>query len=143
MRRHLALHHCLYPQLQAQPSLLQVYNDIDMPLVRILSLVERQGTLVDGRMLKQHSAELTDRLNELTQQVWQLAGENFNLDSPSNCRRFCTKMALPVLKKTPVDNPLPPRLCWLILPEIMDSPQMILTYRSLAKLKSTYADKLP
>ena len=69
----LQLHHCLFPQLQAQPSLLSVYNDIDMPLVRLLSQVERQGALVDGRMLKQHGAELADRLNELTQEVWALA----------------------------------------------------------------------
>lgn len=140
----LALHHCLYPQLQAQPSLLQVYNDIDMPLVRILSLVERQGTLVDGRMLKQHSAELTDRLNELTQQVWQLAGENFNLDSPKQLQTILyDKMALPVLKKTPGGQPSTAEAVLVDLARDYELPQMILTYRSLAKLKSTYADKLP
>ena len=140
----LALYHCLYPQLQAQPSLLQVYNDIDMPLVRILSLVERQGTLVDGRMLKQHSAELTDRLNELTQQVWQLAGENFNLDSPKQLQTILyDKMALPVLKKTPGGQPSTAEAVLVDLARDYELPQMILTYRSLAKLKSTYADKLP
>ena len=140
----LALHHCLYPQLQAQPSLLQVYNDIDMPLVRILSLVERQGALVDGRMLKQHSAELTDRLNELTQQVWQLAGENFNLDSPKQLQTILyEKMALPVLKKTPGGQPSTAEAVLVDLARDYELPQMILTYRSLAKLKSTYADKLP
>ena len=140
----LALHHCLYPQLQAQSSLLQVYNDIDMPLVRILSLVERQGTLVDGRMLKQHSAELTDRLNELTQQVWQLAGENFNLDSPKQLQTILyDKMALPVLKKTPGGQPSTAEAVLVDLARDYELPQMILTYRSLAKLKSTYADKLP
>ena len=140
----LALHHCLYPQLQAQPSLFQVYNDIDMPLVRILSLVERQGTLVDGRMLKQHSAELTDRLNELTQQVWQLAGENFNLDSPKQLQTILyDKMALPVLKKTPGGQPSTAEAVLVDLARDYELPQMILTYRSLAKLKSTYADKLP
>ena len=140
----LALHHCLYPQLKAQPSLLQVYNDIDMPLVRILSLVERQGTLVDGRMLKQHSAELTDRLNELTQQVWQVAGENFNLDSPKQLQTILyEKMALPVLKKTPGGQPSTAEAVLVDLARDYELPQMILTYRSLAKLKSTYADKLP
>ena len=140
----LALHHCLYPQLQAQPSLFQVYNDIDMPLVRILSLVERQGTLVDGRMLKQHSAELTDRLNELIQQVWQLAGENFNLDSPKQLQTILyDKMALPVLKKTPGGQPSTAEAVLVDLARDYELPQMILTYRSLAKLKSTYADKLP
>jgi DNA polymerase-1 len=121
-----------------------VYNDIDMPLVRILSLVERQGTLVDGRMLKQHSAELTDRLNELTQQVWQLAGENFNLDSPKQLQTILyDKMALPVLKKTPGGQPSTAEAVLVDLARDYELPQMILTYRSLAKLKSTYADKLP
>ena len=140
----LALHHCLYPQLQAQPSLLQVYNDIDMPLVRILSLVESQGALVDGRMLEQHSAELTDRLNELTQQVWQLAGENFNLDSPKQLQTILyDKMALPVLKKNTRWTTLTAEAVLVDLARDYELPKMILTYRSLAKLKSTYADKLP
>ena len=140
----LALHHHLYPQLQAVPSLLGVYNDIDMPLVRILSLIERQGTLVDGRMLKQHGAELADRLNELTKQVWQLAGENFNLDSPKQLQSILyDKMALPVLKKTPGGQPSTAEAVLADLAQDYELPQMILSYRSLAKLKSTYADKLP
>ena len=140
----LALHHHLYPQLQAEPSLLRVYNDIDMPLVRILSLIERQGTLVDGRMLKQHGAELADRLNELTQQVWRLAGENFNLDSPKQLQSILyDKMALPVLKKTPGGQPSTAEAVLVDLAQDYELPQMILGYRSLAKLKSTYADKLP
>ena len=140
----LALHHHLYPQLQAVPSLLGVYNDIDMPLVRILSLIERQGTLVDGRMLKQHGAELADRLNELTKQIWQLAGENFNLDSPKQLQSILyDKMALPVLKKTPGGQPSTAEAVLVDLAKDYELPQMILSYRSLAKLKSTYADKLP
>ena len=140
----LALHHHLYPQLQAVPSLLGVYNNIDMPLVRILSLIERQGTLVDGRMLKQHGAELADRLNELTKQVWQLAGENFNLDSPKQLQSILyDKMALPVLKKTPGGQPSTAEAVLVDLAQDYELPQMILSYRSLAKLKSTYADKLP
>ena len=140
----LASHHHLYPQLQAVPSLLGVYNDIDMPLVRILSLIERQGTLVDGRMLKQHGAELADRLNELTKQVWQLAGENFNLDSPKQLQSILyDKMALPVLKKTPGGQPSTAEAVLVDLAQDYELPQMILSYRSLAKLKSTYADKLP
>ena len=140
----LQLHHCLYPQLQAQPSLLSVYNDIDMPLVRLLSQVERQGTLVDGRMLKQHGAELADRLNELTQEVWALAGENFNLDSPKQLQSILyDKMDLPVLKKTPCGQPSTAEPVLVDLAQDYELPQLILTYRGLAKLKSTYADKLP
>jgi DNA polymerase-1 len=140
----LQLHHCLYPQLQAQPSLLSVYNDIDMPLVRLLSQVERQGTLVDGRMLKQHGAELADRLNDLTQEVWALAGENFNLDSPKQLQSILyDKMDLPVLKKTPGGQPSTAEPVLVDLAQDYELPQLILTYRGLAKLKSTYADKLP
>ena len=140
----LQLHHCLYPQLQAQPSLLSVYNDIDMPLVRLLSQVERQGTLVDGRMLKQHGAELADRLNELTQEVWALAGENFNLDSPKQLQSILyDKVDLPVLKKPPGGQPSTAEPVLVDLAQDYELPQLILTYRGLAKLKSTYADKLP
>ena len=140
----LQLHHCLYPQLQAEPSLSRVYSDIDMPLVRILSEVERRGTLVDGRMLKQHGAELADRLNELTQEVWALAGENFNLDSPKQLQVILyDKMGLPVLKKTPGGQPSTAESVLVDLAQDYELPEKILAYRSLAKLKSTYADKLP
>ena len=140
----LQLHHCLLPQLQAQPRLLSVYTDIDMPLVRLLSQVERQGALVDGRMLKQHGAELADRLNELTQEVWALAGENFNLDSPKQLQTILyDKMDLPVLKKTPGGQPSTAEAVLVDLAQDYELPQLILTYRGLAKLKSTYADKLP
>jgi DNA polymerase-1 len=140
----LQLHNCLYPQLQAQASLNKVYSDIDMPLVRILSEVERRGTLVDGRMLKQHGAELADRLNELTREVWALAGENFNLDSPKQLQVILyDKMGLPVLKKTPGGQPSTAEPVLVDLAQDYELPEKILTYRGLAKLKSTYADKLP
>lgn len=140
----LQLHHCLFPRLQASEGLLSVYNDIDMPLVAILSAVERQGTLVDGRMLKQHGAELADRLKELTQEVWSLAGETFNLDSPKQLQTILyEKMGLPVLKKTPGGQPSTAESVLADLAQDYELPQMVLTYRSLAKLKSTYADKLP
>ena len=140
----LQLHHCLYPQLQAEPSLSRVYSDIDMPLVRILSEVERRGTLVEGRMLKQHGAELADRLNELTQEVWALAGENFNLDSPKQLQVILyDKMGMPVLKKTQGGQPSTAEPVLVDLAQDYELPEKILAYRSLAKLKSTYADKLP
>ena len=140
----LQLHNCLYPQLQAQPGLIRVYNEIDMPLVRILSQVERCGTLVDGRMLKQHGAELADRLHQLTQEVWALAGENFNLDSPKQLQAILyDKMGLPVLKKTPGGQPSTAEPVLADLAQDYELPEKILTYRGLAKLKSTYADKLP
>ncbi|RPG45267.1 MAG: DNA polymerase I [Gammaproteobacteria bacterium TMED134] len=140
----LQLHQCLYPKLQAQPSLAQVFNDIDMPLVSILSSVERQGTLVDGRMLHQHGGELTARLKELTEEAWSLAGESFNLDSPKQLQAiFYDKLGLPVLKKTPGGQPSTAEPVLVDLARDYELPAVLLSYRGLAKLKSTYTDKLP
>ena len=140
----LQLHECLYPQIQAQPTLLHVFTNIDMPLVPILSQVERQGALVDGRMLKQHSAELADRLKELVELAWEQAGESFNLDSPKQLQTiFYEKLGLPVLKKTPGGKPSTAEAVLVDLARDFELPATLLSYRGLAKLKSTYTDKLP
>lgn len=138
------LHKTLWPRLQAEQKLSEVYRDIEIPLVRVLSAVERQGALVDGRLLKQHSAELTDRLEELKDQVWTLAGEEFNLDSPKQLQQiFYEKLGLPVLKKTPKGAPSTAEPVLVDLARDYELPEVILDYRGLAKLKSTYTDKLP
>ena len=140
----LQLHECLYPQIQAQPTLLHVFTNIDMPLVPILSQVERQGALVDGRMLQQHSAELADRLKELVELAWEQAGETFNLDSPKQLQTiFYEKLGLPVLKKTPGGKPSTAEAVLVDLARDFELPATLLSYRGLAKLKSTYTDKLP
>lgn len=140
----LQLHECLYPQIQAQPTLLHVFTNIDMPLVPILSQVERQGALVDGRMLKQHSAELADRLKELVELAWEQAGDTFNLDSPKQLQTiFYEKLGLPVLKKTPGGKPSTAEAVLVDLARDFELPATLLSYRGLAKLKSTYTDKLP
>jgi DNA polymerase-1 len=140
----LQLHECLYSQIQAQPTLLHVFTNIDMPLVPILSQVERQGALVDGRMLKQHSAELADRLKELVELAWEQAGETFNLDSPKQLQTvFYEKLGLPVLKKTPGGKPSTAEAVLVDLARDFELPATLLSYRGLAKLKSTYTDKLP
>ncbi len=140
----LQLHHVLWPKLQAEDKLVSVYTDIELPLVRVLSSIERHGTLVDGRLLKQHSAELTDRLEELKQTAWDLAGEEFNLDSPKQLQTiFYDKLALPVLKKTPKGAPSTAEPVLVDLARDYELPATILEYRGLAKLKSTYTDKLP
>ena len=140
----LQLHECLYPQIQAQPTLLHVFTNIDMPLVPILSQVERKGALVDGRMLKQHSAELADRLKELVELAWEQAGETFNLDSPKQLQTiFYEKLGLPVLKKTPGGKPSTAEAVLVDLARDFELPATLLSYRGLAKLKSTYTDKLP
>ena len=140
----LQLHQHLMPLLQAQPSLEQTFTQIDMPLVAILSAVERQGALVDGRLLKQHSAELAQRLQALTEEAWEQAGENFNLDSTKQLQAiFYDKLNLPVLKKTPGGKPSTAEPVLVDLAQDYELPATILQYRGLAKLKSTYTDKLP
>ena len=140
----LQLHQHLMPLLRAQPSLEQAFLQIDMPLVAILSAVERQGALVDGRLLKQHGAELAQRLHALTEQAWEQAGETFNLDSTKQLQAiFYDKLNLPVLKKTPGGKPSTAEPVLVDLAQDYELPATILQYRGLAKLKSTYTDKLP
>ena len=138
------LHQVLWPQLAAQPKLLEIYTLIEMPLIRVLSGIERNGTLVDGRLLKQHSAEIGDRLQELQGEAWKLADEEFNLDSPKQLQRiFYEKLGLPVLKKTPKGAPSTAEAVLVDLAREYPLPATLLEYRGLAKLKSTYTDKLP
>lgn len=140
----LQLHQHLLPLLRAESKLEQVFSQIDMPLVEILSAVERGGALVDGRLLKQHGAELAQRLQALTEEAWEQAGETFNLDSTKQLQAiFYDKLNLPVLKKTPGGKPSTAEPVLVDLAQDYELPATILQYRGLAKLKSTYADKLP
>ena len=140
----LALHHVLWPQLSAHERLQQIFEDIEIPLVPVLSAVERHGALVDGRLLKQHSAELADRLQTLKETAWAQAGGEFNLDSPKQLQEILyTKLELPVLKKTPKGAPSTAEPVLVDLARDYELPATLIEYRSLAKLKSTYTDKLP
>jgi len=140
----LQLHHTLLPQVEAQHGLKFVFDEIEMPLMPVLSRVERNGALVDGRLLKQHSAELSDRLQTLKEEAWELADQEFNLDSPKQLQEiFYDKLGLPVLKKTPKGAPSTAEPVLVDLARDYQLPATILEYRSLAKLKSTYTDKLP
>ena len=140
----LQLHEALWPQLSAQGGLTSVFQDIEVPLIHVLSTVERQGALVDGRLLKQHSAELADRLQTLKEQAWIQAGGEFNLDSPKQLQEILyTKLEIPVLKKTPKGAPSTAEPVLVDLARDYELPATILEYRGLAKLKSTYTDKLP
>jgi DNA polymerase-1 len=140
----LQLHQTLWPQLSAVPELTSVYQSIEMPLIPVLSDIERHGAIVDGRLLTQHSAELVDRLGELKEQAWQFAGQEFNLDSPKQLQDiFYNKLGLPVLKKTPKGAPSTAEPVLVDLARDYELPAVILEYRGLAKLKSTYTDKLP
>lgn len=140
----LRLHEALWPQLTAEPSLQSVFENIEIPLIPVLSNIERNGVLVDAKILHEHSIELGERMHQLTQQAFELAGQEFNLGSPKQLQEiFYDKLQLPVLKKTPTGQPstAEPVLAELALDYPL--PKVIMEYRGLSKLKSTYTDKLP
>lgn len=138
------LHEVLWPKLEAEPALAAVYKDIEIPLVPILSRVERQGVLIDEDQLKQQSAELEKRMQELTQEAYGLAGEEFNLGSPKQLQEiFFEKLQLPVIKKTPKGQPSTAEPVLQELALDYPLPKVIMEYRGLSKLKSTYTDQLP
>jgi DNA polymerase-1 len=140
----LQLHQVMWQQLQQHDGLKKVFQTIEMPLVPILSKIERTGVLIDSQILNLHSIELTERLHELEQQAYELAGEEFNLSSTKQLQTiFYEKHKLPVLKKTPGGAPSTNEEVLAELALDYPLPKVILEYRGLAKLKSTYTDKLP
>jgi len=140
----LRLHQTLQPQLQAEPQLHEMYRDIEIPLLDVLSRIERNGALIDSDMLFRQSHELAERMQQLECQAFDLAGEEFNLGSPKQLQViFYEKLGLPILKKTPKGQPSTAEPVLQELALDYDLPRVILEYRSLSKLKSTYTDKLP
>jgi DNA polymerase I len=140
----LRLHRALWPRLEKEARLRRVYEDIELPLIPVLSRMERNGALVDGEALAAYSSELAERLRELSEQAWTVAGEEFNLDSPKQLQAILyDKLSLPVLKKTPKGQPSTAEPVLQDLAEDYELPRLIMDYRILAKLKSTYTDKLP
>ena len=138
------LHQVLWPRLQAEGRLASVYQDIEIPLVPILSDVERGGVLLDEEQLKRQSRELEKRLHELEQEAYGLAGEEFNLGSPKQLQQiFFQKLGLPVIKKTPKGQPSTAEPVLQELALDYPLPKVIMEYRGLSKLKSTYTDQLP
>ena len=138
------LHEVLWPRLQAEPSLESVYSNIEIPLVPILSRIERGGVLVDEDQLHQQSRDLEKRLAELQQEAFGLAGEEFNLGSPKQLQGiFFEKLGLPVIKKTPKGQPSTAEPVLQELALDYPLPKVIMAYRGLSKLKSTYTDQLP
>ncbi len=140
----LQLHATLWPRLAATPSLVEVFRTIELPLLAVLSKVERTGTLIDGGLLADQSRELGERIEVLRSQAFELAGGEFNPDSPKQLQEILyERLGLPVLKKTPKGQPSTAEPVMLELARDYELPEVILQYRSLAKLKSTYTDKLP
>ncbi|MDG1312515.1 MAG: DNA polymerase I [Porticoccaceae bacterium] len=140
----LRLHEALWPEVSKHPTLEKVFTDIELPLLPVLSRIERTGALVDGTLLFQQSGELAERLAELVTQAWELAGQEFNLASPKQLGEILfEKLEIPVLKKTAKGAPSTKEEVLQELALDYPLPKVLLEHRGLAKLKSTYTDKLP
>jgi DNA polymerase-1 len=140
----LQLHETLWAKLKQVPSLVTVFEEVEMPLVPVLSRMERRGVLLDSKMLGKQSKQLAKRVAELEQQAHELAGQPFNLGSPKQLQEILfEKQGLPVVSKTPKGQPSTAESVLQELANDYELPRVILEYRSLSKLKSTYTDKLP
>jgi DNA polymerase-1 len=140
----LRLHQALWPRLQQEQGLCTVYRDIEVPLVPVLSRIERRGALLSRELLEAQSGELGKRLRELEEGAYELAGQPFNLGSPKQLGEILfDKLELPVIKKTPKGSPSTAEDVLAELALDYPLPKLLLEYRSLSKLKSTYTDKLP
>ncbi len=140
----LCLHHQIWPQLEAQPRLKRLYEELEQPLVPVLLRMEHLGVLVDRDLLRAQSREFATQLLELTAQAHQEAGTEFNIDSPRQLQQILfEKLQIPVTRKTPTGQPSTAEDVLEELAATYALPRIILDYRALAKLKSTYTDKLP
>ena len=140
----LRLHESLWPKLQAVPSLSGLYESLELPLIPVLSRIERNGAQVDRQKLADQSHELSQRLDALETRAHEMAGETFNLGSPKQLGQILfDKLELPILKKTPKGAPSTAEDVLAELALDYPLPAVLMEYRSLSKLKSTYTDKLP
>ncbi|PSU70813.1 DNA polymerase I [Photobacterium phosphoreum] len=140
----LRLHNALYPKLEADDKLKKVFETIEMPLVPVLSRMERTGVYIDSMLLGAQSIELAQRLDEIEKLAYELADQEFNLSSPKQLQAILfEKLGLPVIKKTPSGTPSTNEEVLQELALDYPLPKLLLEYRGLAKLKSTYTDKLP
>ncbi|EAR62496.1 DNA polymerase I [Neptuniibacter caesariensis] len=140
----LRLHQAINAQLSKDETLTSVFNDIERPLIPVLSHIERNGALVDASMLGEQSIELAERMVELERQAYDIAGKEFNLASPKQLQQILfEELSIPVIKKTPKGAPSTAEEVLQELALDYPLPKLILEHRSLSKLKSTYTDKLP
>ncbi|MBU3550842.1 DNA polymerase I [Polynucleobacter sp. MWH-Berg-3C6] len=140
----LRLHLELWPQIQESPGLLYVYEKIEMPAMRVLGIMERNGIRIDSALLAQQGQQVGKRLLELEGEIHKLAGQPFNIQSPKQIAEILFgQLELPVIKKTPSGAPSTDEEVLQKLAEDYPLPARILDYRSLAKLMSTYIEKLP
>ncbi len=140
----LRLHQHLWPRLEREQELANVFTELELPLIQVLSQMERDGVLIDSMQLSQQSDELAQKIDALEQKAYEIAGEKFNLGSPKQLQAlFFEKLGYPVIKKTPKGAPSTAEEVLIELALDYPLPKIILEHRSLTKLKSTYTDKLP
>ncbi|HET7202199.1 MAG TPA: DNA polymerase I [Steroidobacteraceae bacterium] len=140
----LRLHRALWPRLERTPGLVRLYTEIEQPLVPVLLDMEHCGVLVDAQMLKRQSQELSRGLVELEKRAHEIAGHPFNVESPKQLREVLFgELGLPVKRKTPSGDPSTAEDVLEELAEEFELPRVIMDYRGLAKLRSTYTDRLP
>lgn len=140
----LRLHQHLYPSIKNDDRLDYIYREIEMPILDVLFAIERNGVLLDYKLLQNQSHELGGKLQTLEQQAYAIAGQPFNLNSPKQIQEILfNQLKLPIIKKTPTGVPSTDEDVLQQLALDYPLPKLLLDYRSLAKLKSTYTDKLP
>ena len=142
----LRLHNFFWPQLRNKSGQEKLYREIEIPLSKVLSDIERTGVLIDASMLEKQSAELAARMAELESKIYESSGGEFNLGSPKQIQEVFfneDKLNLPVIRKTPKGQPSTAEDVLQELAEEHDVPRWLLEHRGLSKLKSTYTDKLP
>jgi len=140
----LQLHQTIWPRLSESERLRTVFETIELPLVGVLSRIERNGVLLDTNLLAKQSEVLAERIDDLEKEAFALAGEEFNLGSPKQLQQiFFEKLKLPVIRKTPKGQPSTAEPVLQELAHDYPLPKVIMEYRGLTKLKSTYTDQLP
>ncbi len=140
----LRLHLTLWPKLSAEKSLKALFEQIEIPLIAVLSTMERNGVKVDAKMLRKQSKELEQRIKAIEKEAYAEAGEEFNLGSPKQIQSILfEKLELPVRSKTPKGQPSTAESVLMDLAADFSLPRLILEYRAMSKLKSTYTDALP
>ena len=140
----LQLHQHIWPRLQQQQPLAAVLQEIEIPLIPVLARMEQRGVLIDGNLLTVQSTEMSKQILKLEQEAFDAAGQPFNLGSPKQLQQILfEKLGLPIIRKTPKGQPSTAEDVLQELAVDYELPSLVLEYRSLSKLKSTYTDKLP
>ncbi len=140
----LRLHQTLWPRLSAQPDVARIFTEIEMPLVPVLARMERRGILIDAELLRAQSHEMRNRMHAITQQAYGVIGHTFSLDSPKQLQQVLyQELGLPIRQRTPTGQPSTNEDALEEIAQEHELPRLILDYRTLAKLVSTYTEKLP